>query len=288
VEFDKRLEILNGLPSSPGLIDEVKAFKTAVDSAINEFDTFLNGPAADLIDALVDLKDEEALSKQAIYVWQSDPPAGRIEKLTHIVRVDARLPERCSDFKDASADKKGLCGAQEVPHFTMTGSEDPLWPWVEMSSRRWGTQNCWELKERVGGVKARVTRFDEDSDMGRALTFAGGFPLWKFRFGNPMVPSGGTKNLLSEMESSCAKFINPNKELGADGAFMIDSKNGDVQVNSPPGGSAKPGDNDCWDKINELLARGVSSETCAVYFLRRLGEADENFSIRFVECDNTF
>lgn len=234
--------------------------------ALGNFTRFLNGPAKDLL-AAANLPEEDApLPNKVIYGWKTDPAPGKDRGYWHLVRVDARLPGRC----------EGQCGKN--------GAIEPSFPTIKTYTRHWGTRRYYSLGDSFGQpgcnnksdykkvnkcfkggmVKARVVRYDEDKD---ELTFPNTIPIWRSVFHHP-----GRDSADPSMLDNCEGFGIGNKE-GPAGAFMLN------------GSSTSP---QCWQMANNLLERGLVSQTCAEYFYHKppfsSSQNQRGFSLKFVNC----
>ncbi len=108
---------------------------------------------------------------------------------------------------------------------------------------------------------ANVIRYDEDQDV--VMKFANGLNIWKAKSGHPLV--SGPLAPLDNLPVDCPSLP------GAEGAFMLNSAKDDDAW----------GDR-CWDRVNGLLRRGVTTKTCAQYFFH--DKTPRGFSLKFVPC----
>ena len=284
-KFRKRLEFLTGFPPGGGEDSLVKRAKEAwseLKRAHDELSAFLIGddtnpsPAEKLTNLMRDFGTKPPpLPSQAVYVWQSDPDPKRpfdahgnpMKGSWHIVRVDVRIPQRCGT--NASCGPGG-------------NFPDSVWPWISTRTISWGTRRCYALESWRGSVKARVTRFDEDKAPG-FLTFPSGEKIWDFRFSNPLAPRASNVN--SDISRDClpggGSGSTCDLELSsAPNAFLIGSRN---DCKNPPCNNQCAA---CWRTVNEILQSGVTTETCAEYFLIERGHAGTHFHSKFIKCRN--
>ncbi len=262
--------------------------------ARNQFQAFLNGPAKNLITARINYKAvNTGVPYQTIYAWRTRttdaPPIAR----WHIVRVDARLPGKCDD----------ACNTAQ----TATG--DPGWPWIKSETRGWGTSRCYMLKETNGVVKFRTTRFDENR--GSSVFFPNGVPLWEFTFFHPDRPPGDYADAanpynLVNLEVDCggsivedlpggtpgsawdiyddAFILNERLDMVQDPGCLVSCENaGDSAAVIACKSSCLPITNTiCWDRIQRILTRGVTSERCAQYYWHK--GTNWGMGFKFVPC----
>jgi hypothetical protein len=230
-------------------VNEVNYIIGIFNQAITQLSNFLNGPAAALIQERINFSGEE-LPYQVIYGWQGDPPPNNPAGvgLWHIVKVEARIPERCDNACDPSQ------------------TQPQGWPRMRSYKRNLGTQRCYELVDTDGVVKTRVIRYDENRPS-NPLFFPSGIRIWDFR----SHPDRSVGNTAANLDSTCP----PMPGAAYQGAFI---------VNRPGWSAANPSDTAaCWNRVDTLLLNyGVASETCAKYYLH--GGAREGFDFRFVPC----
>jgi len=251
-----------------------------------------DGPACQLIQARIAYGNGDAsrLPYHAIYAWRGEPPAGRVEGYWHAVRVDARLPGNCDN----------ACNTAGTP----TG--DPNWPrTITFGKKLFGgsfgnflntstggldvivnadVKRCYQLVDTDGMVKMRVTRYDEDRDPSN-LSFPNGVPIWDFRMFHPNRSGAysDTTNLEIDCQSSMLTDppddpINPLYPYDHYGqAFILNERIYPLD----PYGRAPNGT--CWERVNNLLSRGITSETCAQYYFVDSGEG-LGMNFEFVEC----
>lgn len=229
-----------------------------------EFTQFLENAARDLIQLRIDFdKEESGLPYHIIYGWQGPPPEDSQisrEGYWHIIKVEARTPDKCD---------KG-CWA---PERERDKNNDPKWPRVKSYTK--GTSRCYELVNTNGIVKYRVTRFDQDRDPTSGNSkFPSGQKIWDFRFFNPLRGKGDVSNL----GIACQDRVIPNpppselpvaasSEKIFGGAFLLNKSD------DSPG---------CWQKANELLSHGASTEVCAQYYFH-MGNP-KGMSHQFIKC----
>lgn len=262
--------------------------------ARDKFQAFLNGPAKNLITARINYKAvNTGVPYQTIYAWRTRttdaPPTAR----WHIVRVDARLPGKCDD----------ACNTAQ----TATG--DPGWPRIESETRGWGTSRCYMLKETNGVVKFRTTRFDENR--GSSVFFPNGVPLWEFSFFHPNRPPGDYTDAANDystvgLEVDCGGSIVEDLPGGIPGsaqdiyddAFILNERLDMVQDPGCIVSCENAGDSAaviackslclpitntiCWDRIQRILTRGVTSERCAQYYWHK--GTNWGMGFKFVPC----
>ena len=261
---------------------------------IEKLETFLRGPAADLIQARIDYappSGETGLPYQAIYGWRNEdevlPSGGTRRGKWHIVKVEARVPGACDD----------RCSWSQT-------SRDPAWPRIRTYTKSWGTKRCYELVNTEGSVKFRTTRWDEDksakscaglspcpvdcTDCGGSsvatyhpvMRFPNGEPIWSFKGNHPLRPLSTSLYNPDLLDGVCASST--LTELPGSmtpttiymGAFMLNRFNMD-------GG---PENNEqCWNLAHGLLSSGVFNETCARYYWH--GGTNTGMGIEFVECE---
>jgi len=225
------------------------------EKAVEMFDMFLSGPAADLIRARQDfIPNEDGLPYDAIYGWRgkdSVPGSGLADGKWHIVKVEGRLPGNCDNACDIN---------QTGPNLE--------WPKIETSTYAWGTRRQYDLINLEGSTKFRAIRYDEDSPS-NSLLFPNGVPIWQFRGGHPKRPQDGTYDP-ANLETACVLSTITKLPDGItdtniyDGAFMTTWRSDDPV---------------CWDLAHGLLSQGVVSETCATYFW-----TGSRMDFRFVDC----
>lgn len=241
---------------------------SVLDEGVQEINNFLNSSAVlDLINARSTYNPQGpgALSNKAIYAWRDDPkksPSGA-RLLWHIVRVDARLPNRCND-------KCGISGDTIV-------EGDPGWPTVKTRSKGFlSTTRCYYLEEDKlkGAVKVRVVRYDEPS-VGSSLLFPNGLPIWQFRYGPSSARTSYSPDYIVSTCGGANLFQLPatSASLPADQiqlyyqAFIMSQKSQNVA---------------CWSLLNGLLERGMVSETCAKYYYHE--GITHGMGFKFIPC----
>ena len=276
-KFRHRLKFLDdGNPSTnAGVWEQASQFWKDLDKAWDKFQNFLTGPNSPAEKFTNEVKNlgalAPALPSQAIYAWQGDPPKPKpidpnsnVKPLDpprpgywHIVRVDARVPDRCLN----------TCGADAT---TTPPYKDPIWPTVATRTISWGNRRCYSLKAERGVVKARVTRFDEDRDPGN-LIFPMGEKIWDFKFFHPGArPASQVDQRITQ---DCLGPGNLIEHAKATGAFMI---------------SQRVENRQCWKTVNDILRSGVVSEKCTEYYVRDadiVGSGPTGFFIKFVKCN---
>ncbi len=235
-----------------------------------------DGPADRLMQARVTAKGGgHPISNWVIYAWQGEdvPPGARQEKARprkywHIVKIKTYTP----GFNDCA---NLISGNDKVP-WTRTYQKGFL-----------GTTRCYELTNANGLSKAVVTRWDEDR---QPLFLANrGFALWKFQFGNanPKVQNNASANDIvtqcvggsgwkqigiTERTRKMMKRLNLllTEETALKEAFMLNGGEGD--------------DKGCLDVVEQMLRKGVSSESCVRYDLDR---SRNSMDFKFVKCPQT-
>ncbi|VAX38283.1 hypothetical protein MNBD_UNCLBAC01-1584 [hydrothermal vent metagenome] len=278
----ERLNEISRMVGTGNRVDEVTDPTGILTTAVQEFNDFLtcddltgplgvgppdgkpDGVACQLIEARIALDDPstEKLPSQVIYGWQDEPKGGRAQGYWHIVRVDARTPNHCDN----------ACGSG--------GGSDPAWPRVKTYTKNWKTKRCYQIENTSGMVKVRVTRFDEELDKSR-LKFPGGQRIWDFLSYHPKRTSSLTasqKNLTALYGQCSGLMLKAPTEVVPGyfkGAFIMSKRIND--------GSADD-NNNCWRRANELLTIGVTSESCAQYFLGGGGD----MAMQFVDCPANF
>lgn len=125
----------------------------------------------------------------------------------------------------------------------------------------------------------RITRWDENHD---AITFANKLPLWQLFFHKPGPLAEET------MDTAC---IGNNigfsaATLGALGLVVPDigtseALKGAFMFNAVP--TAGP-QLQCWNAVNQMLNRGVRTQTCAQYFLNTGTDGKKHLDLKFVSC----
>lgn len=271
-------------------IAEIQGMKGFFDAEIAQMDTLL-AAAQKVVDAKIENQKQHALSGFAIYGWQGEPAPGATRGQWHIVRVDAREPERCNDN----------CGKSGSPINPNTGKPvEPDLPTIEtytLPAPWWvttffagplglvpGWTRCFSLVDvfdKYGGcdekkdygkaqrcfkggvVKSQVIRWDENQ---KELTFPGGFNLWQFIFHHPLVPTGVPS--ANDLDTICPSLPE------APGAFMLNRAPDDSE------------DQQCWDKVNKILEHGVQSRACAEYYYH--SQTPKGFNLKFANCQGEF
>ncbi len=249
------------------MFDQAQYIRRFLLAAKAAFDEFLDGPAADLIQARIDYEEQETgLPYHAVYGWKDEPKDPQDPAKWHIVKVEARIPGSCDNE----------CGPGQ-------GDPDPEWPKIKTYTKSWGTKRCYELTNVTGYVKFRTIRYDEER-ISDPVKFPNNLPIWKFRGAHPKRMQGsdykpGGKFDPAQLDELCATsqintFLDDSPTDGLyEGAFMMEKY---------IGFTAGPEDNSaCWNLAHELLARGVIDETCAQYFW---DDASDRMNFRFVSC----
>ncbi len=233
--------------------------------AEKEITEFLEGPAKEFIEYRKEFEDlESGLPYHAIYGWQGPPAESRqgVNKgvgYWHIVKVEGRTPFKCDN----------RCGYDAKNPEKIV--KDPQWPRVKTYTKNWGIERCYELVNTDGMVKFRVTRFDEDRDPNPNPTkFPGGQKLWDYRYFNPLRGRGTVGNL----EGTC--FEASIQDPPGLPAKAKDIYKGAFLMNRPQN------DPDCWEKANDLLSKGASTELCAQYYYH--GGSNKGLSHNFIKC----
>jgi hypothetical protein len=259
---------------------ELELIQDLMDFAADEFEEFLTGPAADLIQARIDYDEmDTGLPYHAVYGWQDDPPEDAPPDTVgqwHVVRVDARSPDRCDN--QCSLD------------YQSSGN----WPRVKTYTKDWGTSRCYELTDTDGRVKMRVTRYDEPLFYGSggggaaetreksAVYFPTGKKIWDFRADLPLDDSGRPPPSAHNLGLTCAgSMVDDPPGLPAPYNIPPPTGKGDIYkgaylLNNPYE------DSNCWARSARLLTHGVSTETCAEYYFHE--GLVSGMSVRFVDC----
>jgi len=241
-------------------LEEFREVLDIFETAEGQFNTFLSGPAAELIAARAAFDPNSiGLPRHATYGWQDPPPddGSATRGKWHIVKVEARIPENCDS----------ACGPNQAL------DSDPEWPRIKTRTKWFGSRRCYKLSSREGVVKFRVVRYDEEAEPGD-LTFPNDEPIWQFRQAHPERPSDPTVDP-DQLDANCAaSMINsiPDGTPGGtatniyDGAFMM--ARFDASTNTQ-----------CWNLANRLLSQGVVSEACAYYHW-----TGGQMTYRFIDC----
>lgn len=262
--------------------DFLKRTRGAVQAAI---DTFKDGETRlkafltsdeikELINYYTELDedpDDTGHPHHVIYGWRGEPPPSRKnlpvkdknkdKGYWHIVKVEAGIPLRCP----------GNCG----PNWTAKET----WPNVTTYTKGFlGTTKCYELIDRVGRVKVRVTRRDE-APPSSSLQLPNGMPIWTFRSQHAgRDPIQFPQDLAGKCKP-ITDFRGNTRESIYQGAFMLNDpytfKEGTEDIDQ---------DNvECWTRAMQALSAGVMSETCAEYFFHR---KTKGFTHKFIPCDS--
>ena len=255
-----------------GRLNELNGIIAVLDEAEQKFNEFLtcvdadgdgkpDGHACQLIQDRINYEYEPSgLPYHAVYGWQGEPPKNdpSAPGRWHLVRVDARIPRKCDR----------ACNIDQSP----TG--DPSWPWVGTYTEGFlDTTRCYEMRGTEGVVKTRVTRFDENR--GSSVLFPNGVPIWEFKYFHPERPvdySGPNAYNPQGLEGTCFNSMVNELPDGTptniyQGAFILNER------------ADNPG---CWDRVQNILTRGVTSETCARYYWQRGMRPGMDFM--FVPC----
>ncbi|MBI4309727.1 MAG: hypothetical protein HY591_05300 [Candidatus Omnitrophica bacterium] len=262
-KFQARAAYLRGMKfKAAAAAQAMQAFKTSLD-------TFLapGGPAQKLSQALSEAS--QAVSQMpnfVVYGWQDPKPPNNKRAYWHIVRVEVQAPARCSTGKCCDGITQN-CNINKLP-------------WVKTYTKGFlGMTRCYELKDYNGKVGTRITRWDENHD---AITFANKLPLWQLFFHKPGPLAEET------MDTAC---IGNNigfsaATLGALGLVVPDigtseALKGAFMFNAVP--TAGP-QLQCWNAVNQMLNRGVRTQTCAQYFLNTGTDGKKHLDLKFVSC----
>ncbi len=262
---------------------EIDRIKLVFDEALKQFNSFLGGPVADLIEARKEFTGaEEALPSQVIYGWKDEGG------LKHVVRLDAALPGRCG----------GTCNVDQEE------TSDPQWPKICSKGEDAGwslgidVKICYYLCDDNGGVvKFRATRWDEAKDPETSsLSFPQGIPIWTSRLLHP--DRGDVSDVISQQLENCfseAMEIPDPDGLPADypkriyrDAFILNSYvrlMADVDYLDPTDPKYEGMKNvreTCWYGATQVLSYGVSTATCAKYY--KHGGMKDGMSFHFLPC----
>jgi hypothetical protein len=244
------------------------------------------GPAAQLICARQRAETYTSiLPNFAIYGWRGAinpsvdlkrPEEKRGQGYWHIVRVEAFAPKRCY----------GRCGTSEFPKVkTYT-------KWKFNAFTGPDQFRCYELEKTDGHVIVRVTRYDEDRDSPGAY-FANQQKIWNYKFRNPGAPFDGNANT-NNLERTCEAQnpnvfmteVSPETEVALQGAFML-NVNPSMVVDDPTTAvneaeTMRMYTPACWEQVDALLNTGVTTTTCARYYL---DESINHMNLKFTPCD---
>lgn len=271
-------------------LDEVERMITLFSTAKSKIDAFLtcddddgdgkpDGAACRLVryrQAYDSLKPQ-GLPYQAIYAWRDDDQPGGVIGRWHVVRIDARIPGRC-DFAcghDGDRNNVDLTAQQKEKRF----------PRVRTYNK--SMKRCYALADTDGFVKFRVTRYDQPPPSARVL-FPNGRPIWDFRSFSPNNINKSPTTIETD-PAVCQKLMERDDPLAPlpltiapnhyRNAVMLNERKAQGPVNDP----LNPDNNvRCWDLMTQLLAQGVSSETCAMYYYKE--GARKGFTFKFVDC----
>lgn len=292
-KLQKRLEYFGGKAGAggwKGIVGMVKDFVAVLDEAYTEIDAFLNGPAAQLVQTYCTWGNgDPPLPPQVIYAWQDHKPPKHLigERATrpteeqgywHIVRVDARSPQRCAVFGPPVGGGPPPMLYPAACNAAQTLFGDTAWPKIRTYTKSWGTRRCYAMDQTRGTVKARVARFDEDKDAG-VLKFPTGETIWQPKFSNPSTTLPGTlQNVNTAIELECNDLMNDYWDPVANPYFPPEARRAFIM-------NQEVEDSDCWFRLNQYLQRGVYTETCAQYYLKENSPAT-GFHMKFVPCQN--
>jgi hypothetical protein len=237
--------------------------KDTFNQSVQALDAYLGTPTSELIEARKRyLKDTGAqpLSNFIVYGWRDhNPPKGsdRTTGYWHIVRSENFVPGRCPG---------NLCGPAKLP-------------WVKTKSTGFlKMKREFRLVDHDGVTLNRVTRWDENHDL---TAFANKRPLWQVVFNRP----GAETKVMKPLDQVCS-FDAP---IGIGGTTLFDLSKVDsnkaarnllkeaFMLNGPPNDKEK----ECFDVVKELLKRGVSTTTCAKYYL---DPKTEDMALKFTPC----
>ncbi len=231
----------------------VAAFKTKLDD-------FLDGSVVQaLFNAYNSVTNNppNKLQNYVIYGWRDFPKRHGQKAYWHIVRAEVKAPGNCPG---------GGCGTDRLA-------------WVRSYTKGFlGMTRCYELTDHTGKVYATATRWDEDHYF--PIYFANKFLLWQATFNKPGSPVE-TGDVSTDIDTACGNLKglglnDKTKNALRDHTDMntTDEKKifSDAFMLNQPGG-------ECWELANRLLNKGVSSQTCAQYFLN-----GNHIDIKFVKC----
>lgn len=291
-KLKKRFDFLDGR------FKEGTAMFDSFSRAITEFTDFLDadtpfsapvpGPGQDSpSEKLINARKNNAATLSpstasvSVYVWQDAPLTtpranGSFQGYWHAVKVETRIPRRCND-------SCGLVAGSP-------GAPDPGWPRVTTKVYRMGLKRCYRMSDTTGMVKARVVRFDEDKDPS-GLKFPSGVSILDVRFSHPERGEASFGNLLT---GACGQQIHPSltttDPFGNNYPWV-----GGFMLNRVPDWASTDADDiayrQCWQQVHTgMLHFGVSSETCAQYYLGggTLNGGPAGFRFRFIPCDAQF
>lgn len=186
-----------------------------------------------------------SLGSQVIYGWFSLRPddwsSAREYGYLHIIKVEAAMPNRST----------GAAGFN-----TCTDK----FPWIKTYTKGFlGSTRCYELTDASGCVGLRVVRYDEDHDLNANgfLKFLGGVSLWRIIYHNPHG-NPTTSQTAADVWTNC--ILPQTKPTGA---IPFEGHLNEAFMFNPTSNPLDP----CVQSVNSLLKLGVSSETCARYYV---------------------
>lgn len=194
------------------------------------------------------------VSSYITYGWES-----RDKKLkmgengrVHIVKVEAWSPKRCAGWN----------------------CQQNAFPWV--ATRKKGSfKRCYYITATDGYVKARVTRFDEETPGGILRFLGNNLAFWQVMGRHPAGMGASIVADLQTVRGQCFgqdnipldSAMTPNR-YDIPYSFMI---NGDTDGIDRYGSI-------CLGAVNNLLRRGFVTEVCARYYL------SDTYRMQFVPC----
>jgi hypothetical protein len=251
-----------------------------------QLQSFLNGPAAQLVAASSPTATTILLPNSVIYGWVDNNLPNGLPGYAHIVKVTAYAPGHDPNQVLARA----------------------LLPWLKTKVGL--VHRTFTLTDRDGYVYVSVRRWDQDHP--NPLFFPNGRPLWQFLFHNP---KGGVVATGSDFFSCIGEggfgfglthqtvigLQNPNVGISSadqtslSQAFMLnDEGNGAVDPNATGSYSA------CLSQVNALLINAPESHACAEYVasINATGPScangspagcvgpENDYSLKFVDCNS--
>ncbi|MEI8011526.1 MAG: hypothetical protein WCI27_03450 [Candidatus Omnitrophota bacterium] len=207
----------------------------------------------DLVTAVQAASVVTTLGNQVVYGWFSPRPASwgslpRAYGYLHVVKVEAVIPRR-----------GGVAGFD-----TCTNK----YPWIRTYTKGFlGSTRCYALTDSNGCVGVRVVRYDEDHDINTNgfLRFLSGVPLWRIMYHNPHADTSVAPTA-AQVWDNCVAIAPTYDHINE--AFLFDPEH------LPSADAAA-----CAGVVNQLLPLGVSSETCARYYL-----VGDKYQMRFRNC----
>ena len=267
-----------------------------------EIKNFMNGPAANLINARLQPDPTTCLPNSVIYGWVDNPYPNGQPGNAHVVKVTAYSPAR-----------NGCVANGTAPNGTTNTLAQSLLPWIKTTVHLFTRD--YELRNRDGYVYVSVKRWDEDHS--NKLFFPNGHILWQFLFQNP---SGGITATGSGIPGFCQGLgglgfglrsqtvnglttpqqtnpplstLSSTDQTALQNAFMLDDEgNGSVDPN------AKGTYSQCLTWANQMLASAPESDACVEYVASSpasdagsvtsgfSGHNDADYSVKFVNCKN--